>query len=215
MEKPLTPEEIAEMERRAGGATPGPWEAGVRYERFGVNEGVRPGEGPFSFLPVGRCYCCAQTGEPPLGIERDRHGSVYHVHRVVGGERPRPAAAGWRTISSAATRETVVESYEGMISAGIRPRDAEFIAHARVDLPRLVAEVRRLRAALETMEDLRRTADAVQRTMDALRQETGKLRAERDETLAAVRRTRDDLRGAVESLPPARRAARPGARGES
>lgn len=213
MEKPLTPDELAEMERRAGSATPGPWEAGVRYERFGVNQGARPGEGPFSFLPVGRCYCCAETGEPPLGIERDRHGSVYHVHRV-GGERPRPAS-GWRTISSAATRETVVESYEGMISAGIRPRDAEFIAHARVDVPRLVAEVRRLRAALETMKGLRRTPDPVQRTMGALRQESDKLRAERDETLAAVRRSRDELRGTVERLPPARRAARPGARGEN
>jgi cytochrome c556 len=213
MEKPLTPDELAEMERRAGGATPGPWEAGVRYERFGVNEGVRPGEGPFSFLPVGRCYCCAETGEPPLGIERDRHGCVYHVHRV-GAGRPRPAS-GWRTISSAATRETVVESFEGMVSAGIRPRDAEFIAHARVDVPRLVAEVRRLRAALETMEELRRAADSVQRTMGALRQESEKLKAERNETLAAVRRSRDELRSAVERLPPARHAARPGSRGEN
>jgi hypothetical protein len=202
MEKPLTPDEPAEMERRAASATPGPWEAGVRYERFGVNEGARPGEGPFSFLPVGRCYGCAESGEPPLGVERDRHGSVYHVHRV-GGEQPRPAP-GWRTISSAATRETVVESYEGMISAGIRPRDAEFIAHARADVPRLAAEVRRLRAAPETTEELRRAADAVQRTPGALRQES-----------ADVRRSRDELRGAVERRRPARRAARPVARAEN
>lgn len=212
MEKPLTPDELADMERRAGGATPGPWEAGVRYERFGVNEGFRPGDGPFSFLPVGRCIRCAEDDEPPLGIERDRHGSVYHVHRV-GGERP-PSAAGWRTISSAATREAVVESYQGMISSGIRPPDAEFISHARVDVPRLVAEVRRLRAALETMEELRRTAEAVQRTVSSLREETERLRAEREATLAAVHRSRDELRGNVESLPPARYAARSGARGE-
>jgi hypothetical protein len=212
MEEPLTPDELAEMERRAGGATPGPWEAGVRYERFGVNEGVRPGEGPYSFLPVGRCFACAESGEPPLGIERDRHGCVYHVHRV-GGERP-PPAAGWRTISSAATRETVVESYAGMISAGIRPRDAEFIAHARADVPRLAAEVRRLRAALEIMEELRLTADAAQRTLAALREDTARLRAERDAALAVARRSRDGLRGAAERLPPARHAAGPGARGE-
>ncbi len=213
MEKPLTPDELAEMERRAGGATPGPWEAGARYERFGVNEGFRPGEGPFSFLPVGRCHCCAESGEPPLGIERDRHGAVYHVHRV-GGGRP-PSAAGWRTISSAATRETVVESYQGMISSGFHPRDAEFISHARVDVPRLVAEVRRLRAAVETSEELLRAAEAVQRTVRSLREETERLRAEREATLAAVHRSRDELRGNVESLPPARYAARPGVRGES
>ncbi|MEW5929533.1 MAG: hypothetical protein AB1941_18920 [Gemmatimonadota bacterium] len=212
MQEPLTPDDLAQMERRAGGATPGPWEAGVRYERFGVNEGARPGEGPFSFLPVGRCYFCAESGEPPLATERDRHGAEYHVHRV-GGGGPRPAA-GWRTISSAATRETVVESYEGMVSTGIRPPDAEFIAHARVDVPRLVAEVRRLREALETMEELRRTADTVGRTLGGLRDESHRLRAERDESLAAVRRSRDELRGGVERLPPARQPARPGARAD-
>lgn len=212
MEKPLTPDELARMERRAGGATPGPWEAGVRYERFGVNEGMRPGEGPFSFLPVGRCYFCAESAEAPLAMERDRHGSTYHVHRVGGGPRP---AAGWHTISSAATRETVVESYEGMVSMGIRPPDAEFIAHARVDVPRLVAEVRRLREALETLEELRRTADAGHRAMGALRDESRRLRAERDESLATVRRQRDELRGGVERLPAARHGAGARTRGES
>lgn len=212
MEKPLTPDELARMERRAGGATPGPWEADVRYERFGVNEGARPGEGPFSFLPAGRCYFCAESGEAPLATERGRHGSTYHVHRV-GGGGPRPAA-GWRTISSAATRETVVESYEGMVSMGMRPPDAEFIAHARVDVPRLVAEVRRLREALETLEELRRTADAGQRTLAALREESRRLRAERDESLAAARRARDERRGAVERLARPGPPAMPGARAD-
>lgn len=211
MEKPLTPDELARMERRAGGATPGPWEAGVRYERFGVNEGARPGEGPFSFLPVGRCYLCAESAEAPLALERDRYGSTYHVHRVGGGPRP---AAGWHTISSAATRETVVESYEGMVSMGIRPPDAEFIANARVDVPRLVAEVRRLREALETLDELRRTADAGHRALGALRDESRRLRAERDESLAAVRRQRDELRGGVERLPPARHGAGARTRGD-
>ncbi|HEV2149261.1 MAG TPA: hypothetical protein VGR37_17800 [Longimicrobiaceae bacterium] len=191
MHRPLTDDELEEIEQRAERATPGPWEAGVRYERFGVNEGVRPGEGPFSFLPVGRCYQCAQSGEAPVALERDRFGAVYHVHRVVT-DAARPASR-WRTISSAATRELVVESYEGMISAGIQPRDARFISHARTDVPRLVAEVKRLRAALAALDGLRQSTEAVQRTTAALREEAQRLRVERDETLAAMRRTRGEL----------------------
>ncbi|HEU0078387.1 MAG TPA: hypothetical protein VFQ76_12095, partial [Longimicrobiaceae bacterium] len=64
-------------------------------------------------------------------------------------------------------------------------------------------------------EELRLTAEAVQSTIGSLREESKRLRAEREEALAAVHRSRDELRGAVESLPPTRYAARPGARGES
>lgn len=188
MDEPLTLEELDEIAARARGATPGPWEAGVRYERSGVNEGARPGEGPFSFLPVGRCFLCAESGVPPLAMERDRHGGVYHVHRVSSDAAK--TASGWRTISSAATREPVVESYEGMVSVGIRPHDAEFIARARRDVPRLVAEVKRLRQALEEVEELQRGAEAVRSTLAALPEESRRLRAERVETLAAVQRAR-------------------------
>ncbi|HEX2093697.1 MAG TPA: hypothetical protein VHG28_14945 [Longimicrobiaceae bacterium] len=149
MEQALTPQELAEIERRATEATPGPWEAGVRYERFGVNPGLRPGEGPYSFLPAGRCYVCAESGAAPVCTERDRFGTLYHVHRMEM-ELSR-SGTGWRAISSAGTRELVVESYEGMLSTGLRSSDAAFIAHARQDVPRLVAEVRRLRMALEEL----------------------------------------------------------------
>lgn len=213
MDEPLTWDELEQIERRAGSATEGPWEAGVRYERFGVNEGSRPGEGPFSFLPVARCFHCAESGEAPVCTERDRHGAVYHVHRVVTD--PSRPVSGWRTISSASRREPVVESYEGMISVGIRPPDAEFIAHARRDVPRLVAEVKRLRAALCLMEELQRSADAVCGTLAALREESRRLRAEREETLAAMQRTRAELRRAAERMPGGVGAARAGGeRGE-
>jgi len=151
MDEPLTDEELDEIARRAAAATAGPWEAGVRYERFGVNEGVRPGEGPYSFLPPGRCFWCAESGEAALAMGRDRRGAVYHVHRIV----PDPGRSGsrWRTISSAATHEPVVETGEGKGLAGILRHDAEFIARARDDVPRLVAEVRRLRAALEAADE--------------------------------------------------------------
>jgi hypothetical protein len=65
------------------------------------------------------------------------------------------------------------------------------------------------------MEELRRTADTEHRTLGALREESQKLRAERAESLAAVRRSRDELRSAVERLPPARHAAGARTRGES
>ncbi len=161
MDEPLTEEELDEIARRAAAATSGPWEAGVRYERFGVNEGVRPGEGPYSFLPPGRCFWCAESGETALAMGRDRRGAVYHVHRIVAD--PDSARARWRTISSAATHEPVVESGEGKGLSGILRRDAEFIARAREDVPRLVAEVRRLRAALEAQEEVRGGAGAARR----------------------------------------------------
>lgn len=199
MEEALTAEELERIEARAGGATPGPWEAGVRYERFGVNSGERPGEGPFSFLPRGRCHCCAETGEAAVTLERDRHGSVYHVHRVAAdGARP---SNGRRTISSAATMQPVVESCEEAISAGIRPCDAEFISHARTDVPRLVSEVRRLRAAVEALAQLQRSTDAVVQTMARLRDESRRLRAEREETLAAIHHTRAEARRAAARHP--------------
>lgn len=207
MDEPLSLDELEQIAERAGSATAGPWEAGVRYERFGVNEGARPGAGPFSFLPVGRCHHCAESGEPAIGTERDRHGGVYHVHRVRSD--PARPVSGWRTISSAATRGPVVESYEGAVSVGIRPPDAEFISRARTDVPRLVAEVKRLRAAVCAMEELQRNADTVRSTLSALVDESRRLRAEREETLAALQRTRAEIRRAAERAPAGGSAARP------
>ncbi len=189
MDRSLSSEELAEIERRAEEATPGPWEAGVRYERFGVNQGLRPGEGPYSFLPAGRCHHCAESGEAPIGTERDRFGTVFHVHRVQTGGGKRPST-GWRAISSAGTREVVVESYEGMVSVGIRPADAEFIAGARDDVPRLVEEVKQLRATLERMTQLQRSMEDVGEAARAIRATSARLREQRAGTLEAVRRTR-------------------------
>jgi hypothetical protein len=45
--------------------------------------------------------------------------------------------------------------YRGITIAAMidRKADADFIAHARTDIPRLLAEVRRLRAVLERIEE--------------------------------------------------------------
>jgi hypothetical protein len=44
------------------------------------------------------------------------------------------------------------------VAAGVqRLADAEFIAHARTDVPALVAEVKRLRAALSVLDDTKET----------------------------------------------------------
>jgi hypothetical protein len=48
----------------------------------------------------------------------------------------------------------VVDSYEGTMAVGISAADADFVANARADVPRLLAEVRRLREAVETLERL-------------------------------------------------------------
>lgn len=45
---------------------------------------------------------------------------------------------------------------EGPLITGAEPTDAEFIAHARTDVPELVAEVRRLQGQVEAVRELHR-----------------------------------------------------------
>jgi len=48
---------------------------------------------------------------------------------------------------------------EILLDKNLEPRDLEFIAHARQDVPALAAEVRRLRAALEKLRQKHRSGE--------------------------------------------------------
>lgn len=67
--------------------------------------------------------------------------------------RAKEATAGpWHTEWSAESALNGVWCIDGRVCSaarGSRAEDSEFVAHAREDVPALVAEVRRLRAALE------------------------------------------------------------------
>jgi hypothetical protein len=109
----LTDDELAEMERRAGAATPGDWlheietnprnESGMEY-----------------------------------GLKNDTRYSVVVTSWVHGQAKDRLLILG--TSHS--------PFFERPVTPYISPEDAEFIAHARTDIPKLIAEVRRLKEIL-------------------------------------------------------------------
>lgn len=114
--EPLTDAELAEIEARADKATFGPWEHLERRSNWNT-----------------------------LGFERLAGGHIHDDlaldHQIVtswihGQAHDKVAIVG-----------VAVSPYrEHMHFIHVRPEDAEFIAAARTDLPRLLNEVRRLRA---------------------------------------------------------------------
>jgi len=114
---------------RAEAATPGPWEQGSVW---------------VSAPAIGsECAHCRQLGGPAVTSEEEYFGGqpyILHVHRRVddGDEH-------WISGPEGAQ---IAGNYEEELGGIIDPADAEFIAHARTDVPALVAEVEGLRAAL-------------------------------------------------------------------
>jgi len=122
----MIPRWLATIEARAMAATPGPWLEGVDYWEAESDAD-------------GQCRNCG--GDTPLMEVRPEANQLWHVHRWRLDRRRYPHW--WTEIASDGVHETVCGgNYGGVVCRA----DAEFIAHAREDIPRLLAEIHRLRA---------------------------------------------------------------------
>lgn len=144
----MTEEQLSEIEARANAATAGPW---MWRERLANAQGGRTKrrsvrEGRLVYLLTRALYphehdCAIGRGrftreyQPPAWCDDPRCAAVYETSALM--------ALRWRDIK----RGTVLWNVTPP------PNDEAFIARARTDIPALVAEVRRLRAALEQLRD--------------------------------------------------------------
>jgi hypothetical protein len=126
----MTPEELAEIEARAQAASPGPWVwVDNGFEDDPPEKLIDHGwqhQGP-DLVRLGdwsKCFYCCQWADG-VDTSRGKQGTPGHEHRA---------------------REAVVSSWgydaDGLI---VKRADAVFIARAREDIPKLIAEVRRLK----------------------------------------------------------------------
>jgi hypothetical protein len=179
----MTPEDLIAIKEWEAHATAGPWEQGVDYAEAPVNPGegewaswrdrdrVEPDLiWQVKHLPVGSCELC-QDG-PPLreetratpvllyrrwdtGQDQDIVGEstrrvTFHLHRVAR-RRDTPLAP----ISSSACHRVVVDVavHGGESRLILSEADARFITQARDAVPRLIAEVERLQAQVQHLEE--------------------------------------------------------------
>lgn len=141
---------LQEIEARANAATPGPWRSGGFYGLGRVQDGDHAGWVLGGAFPIGRCAFCARAPEPCSATvmhrgEYDAAPRAYHAHWIAA-----EPGEGWQGISSDAVALAITGNYD-YDRGGVRstPEDSAFIAAARTDVPDLVAEVRRLTAALD------------------------------------------------------------------
>ena len=143
---------MAEIEARANAATPGPWRSGGFYGLARASDGDTAGWRHGAALPLGRCTFCRDAAGPcPATLmhrgEYDAAPRAYHAHWIAA-----EPGEGWQGISSDAAALAITGNYDydrgGVCST---PEDSAFIVHARADVPALVAEVRRLTAALDAV----------------------------------------------------------------
>jgi hypothetical protein len=113
---------LAEIEARAAAATEGPWSDGIQMASV-AKDGV-----------------CANCGKGSL-IRSGGKKRVTHFHFL-------PRDTGGQDLYSSATGAMVVGTYDYDCGGIVRKEDCEFIGKARKDVPDLIAEVRRLQAAL-------------------------------------------------------------------
>ena len=174
--EPMTARELADIRAWEGAATAGPWEQGVAFEEAPANPGPAQwaawGDGDHlepdllwqvGYLTAGHCRLC-QDG-PPLQVEeRDVPVRLYrtlqrgagkefageshrritvHLHRI-GRDQDVPL----EPISSITARQTVLGTVteDGVMRLVLSRADAVFVARAREAVPRLLAEVERLRS---------------------------------------------------------------------
>lgn len=128
----LTDAELEAIEARANAATEGPWESDREYGAF-----------PERRDKPGKCDWCRSYG-PPVRVEENAGFGPKikaHIHRE------KQEAATVYTVDGRAIIDLEWLDYN---NAGLtfKSDDRLFIAQARTDIPRLVAEVRRLRAAM-------------------------------------------------------------------
>src|SRR5690606_29381538 len=118
---------------RANAATEGQWEVVARYHIQGAS------------------HCACRPNYGPLVWEgrRDINGHVMqtHIHR-----RSRPLGDDDTTVYGGALPEPVVVALSTDEYVRISAEDAEFIAHARTDVPALVAALRTVLDVHEAVE---------------------------------------------------------------
>lgn len=164
MSDELTDQELAEMEARANAATPGPWLTDVslyvapvhdeHFDRF-YNHVRGERDNAFHYgmhieltarCEVGKCPYCehppVQTTQKPVGAKIAGQllnvTLTYHSHLL-----PCPDT----DVLYAANGDLVFAvEYD---DAPNHKANTRFAAHARTDIPRLIAEVRRLRGIVE------------------------------------------------------------------
>lgn len=120
----MTTEELIRIKVRAEKATPGPWRVGEPGFRCTLDHGQGSGG-------HGKSHC-RYTFQ---GWNDDEYWHKY-IHRDVG----------FTPASEAHDAQLVAGTWDYEEGGIRRADDSEFIAHARTDVPALVAEVERLRA---------------------------------------------------------------------
>jgi len=136
----MTEAELQEIEDRCNKATAGPWLTGVSLEQAwgGKDENyygqVPPGE-------AGVCPLCLMDKSQLLFV-RVIEDMTYHLHKDDC----------WTKIY-ADSGDLIVGQYDyDMGGVASTKEDAEFIVHARQDLPALIAEIKKIRAAKAVIE---------------------------------------------------------------
>lgn len=128
---------IAEIREREQAATHGPWETKVFYSSAGVNDGTHNGWNPPPCIPKGKCVCCVEAGTL-VKEYKDSRGQTIHIHRRESDD--------WRSVYNIKGEE-IVGNYDyecgGVCTS---EADADFIAHARADVPYLLDTIDRLTA---------------------------------------------------------------------
>ena len=133
---------LGEIRDRANAATEGPWEHGDRQYVYGVT-------GRFG---DDRCPHCARTGfgdGPSWAGVRNINGKEMLVH-VHTSDKPR-RRHGVHAVRANGSISVVRDAEE---YGYMYPADAEFIAHARQDIPWLLSEVERLTAECDRARGL-------------------------------------------------------------
>lgn len=140
----LTKERLEQIKAREQAATAGPWETRVAYMAAGVNDGTWSAS---HSVPLGRCAFCHHDGTFVRSFVNPQ-GQTMHMHRFAGNDE----LDEWHTIY-ALTGDQIAGSYD-YDSGGIcsTPADAGFIAHARQDIPDLLAEIERLNGLIKQAE---------------------------------------------------------------
>lgn len=136
----MTELNLDEIRARAEKATPGPWERGHVWLLAGLIFDDAGNRLKDRTSATRCCYC--HLGEPVWSGMTDINGKQMRAHRH---RDPAPYAP--ESAISDADGGMVV--YGGEDSGIVDAADAEFIAHAREDVPALIAEVDRLRLERE------------------------------------------------------------------
>lgn len=129
-----TPEDLAEIKARAEAATAGPWRTGRTYLRMGANDGGEWLRGTHAVnFPHGRCLNCRSAVEP-CALTEESDGRTFHI--AVFDD---PGT--WVKITSDATHGAITGVDDNDQGGVMLRADAEFTAHARTDIPALLAYV--------------------------------------------------------------------------